>query len=202
MSIWKLITLAFHFWRISGLISTRGPLLETVGFELKRSSCFAMTNGERTNPDYQELRWLLLLARDEIDEALEAIAPLERNRDNDFMLYLEVERIRAKVTEAANEVLPEEPDFNLENEEKVEACPTCEDCGYYADSPYLVCALHPTGPEDNCPDYEDAVGEATLLPFDEPYENPWHSDPEENWAPPGTKYVNGELIFVSGVKTE
>jgi hypothetical protein len=26
--------------------------------------------------------------------------------------------------------------------------------------------------------------------------NPWHCDPEENWAPPGTKYVVGELVFV------
>ncbi len=26
--------------------------------------------------------------------------------------------------------------------------------------------------------------------------NPWHPDPEENWSPPGTKYVDGELVFI------
>jgi hypothetical protein len=156
-----------------------------------------MTNTGDSNTDYQELRRLLLRARDEIDEALAAIAPLGRNRDNDFLLYLEVEQIRARVTEAANEVLPAEPDFNLEDEEEAETYPICEDCSYYADSPHLVCAVHPTGPvEADCPDYEDAVGETVQYPLDTPYQNPWHPDPEENWSPPGTRYVNGELVFV------
>ena len=38
------------------------------------------------------------------------------------------------------------------------------------------------------------IGEAVEV--DDTINNPWHSDPEENWSPPGTKYVDGELVFV------
>lgn len=152
-----------------------------------------MTNRDGTNTDYLELRRLLLRARDGIDEVLAAIASLEREASTDFALYLEVEQVKVRVTEAANELLPNDPDFNLEAEDET----YCEDCGYYADSTYLVCALHPTGPvELDCSDYEDAVREAVQLPLDKSYENPWHPDPEENWSPLGTKYVDGELVFV------
>ncbi|MEB3282153.1 MAG: hypothetical protein VKK42_24875 [Lyngbya sp.] len=72
----------------------------------------------------------------------------------------------------------------------------------------MACAVHPTGPNDEtCEDFEsDPETEAILykdfLGVGEPVEvdgainNLWHCDPEENWAPPGTKYVDGELVFV------
>ncbi|MGB3191129.1 MAG: hypothetical protein WBB43_17120 [Limnoraphis sp.] len=84
----------------------------------------------------------------------------------------------------------------------------CFTCCYYAWDFHLVCAVHPTGPENKtCDDFErDPETEAILykdfLGVGEPVEqngtinNPWHRDPEENWAPPGTKYVDGELVFV------
>ena len=168
-----------------------------------------MTNRSDSNTDYRELRRLLLQARDEIDEVLEAIASLERDRDNDFMLYLEVGKIKAKVTEAANELLPENPDYSvpwpdgfdpwssLEDEaDEDEIIGVCDGCVYYTENLHLVCAVHPTGPVgDSCPDYDGATEDAVQFPLDTPYENPWNPDSEENWSPLGTRYVDGELVF-------
>jgi len=84
----------------------------------------------------------------------------------------------------------------------------CYTCRYYAWDFHLVCTVHPSEPDDEtCDDFEsDPETEAILyqdfLGLGEPVEeddtinNPWHCDPEENWAPPGTKYVDGELVFV------
>lgn len=70
--------------------------------------------------------------------------------------------------------------------------PECDRCLLYAHSPYLVCALHPTGvAEDSCLDYR-------LDP---------NIEVEEQWEPEGASYYNGELIiqtrrrYSSGVAT-
>lgn len=43
--------------------------------------------------------------------------------------------------------------------------PSCDRCRYYAHNPYLVCALHPSGPESRpCRDFEAA-------PADQPTSN-------------------------------
>jgi hypothetical protein len=58
--------------------------------------------------------------------------------------------------------------------------PECDRCLLYARNPYLVCAVHPTGPNTNtCPDFR---------------ENP-DAQPEELWEPEGASYYNGELIL-------
>lgn len=81
----------------------------------------------------------------------------------------------------------------------------CFRCRYYSWTHYLVCAVHPSGVDgDACPDFEsdptaDAVQYRDFLGLGEdaePIDNPWHPDPDENWAPPGTRYVDGELEFV------
>ena len=56
----------------------------------------------------------------------------------------------------------------------------CSRCLLYARNPYLVCAVHPTGPNTNtCIDFR---------------ENP-DADPDELWEPEGASYYNGELIL-------
>lgn len=81
----------------------------------------------------------------------------------------------------------------------------CFTCRYYAWDFHLVCAVHPTGPEDEiCNDFDhDPETEAILYQdflgvgeaVDDTINNPWHPNPEENWSPPGTKYVDRELVF-------
>ncbi|MFY7805775.1 MAG: hypothetical protein ACOVQ7_20395 [Limnoraphis robusta] len=44
--------------------------------------------------------------------------------------------------------------------------------------------------------YRDFLGVGEPVEVGGTINNPWHCDPEENWAPPGTKYVDGELVFV------
>lgn len=83
----------------------------------------------------------------------------------------------------------------------------CFTCRYYSWDFHLVCAVHPTGPEnESCNDFDhDPETEAILYrdflgvseaEVDDTINNPWHPDPEENCSPPGTKYVDGELVFV------
>lgn len=85
---------------------------------------------------------------------------------------------------------------------KLHQCNTCRYCTHhYA----LVCALHPDGVEGNvCADYEvdptlegecfiDFLGLGVPAEIDGIINNPWCPDPEENWAPDGWMYVNGEL---------
>ncbi|MGB3533792.1 MAG: hypothetical protein WBA13_09780 [Microcoleaceae cyanobacterium] len=83
----------------------------------------------------------------------------------------------------------------------------CSKCLNYSWTHYLVCAVHPTGPEhESCDDFDPdpeteailykdflGIGEAEI---DDMINNPWHRDPEKNWSPPGTKYVDGELVFI------
>lgn len=79
----------------------------------------------------------------------------------------------------------------------------CFTCCYYAWDYHLVCAVHPTGLDDeSCDDFESDPGTEGIVYRDFlglgelDADNPWHSNPEENWAPPGTKYVDGELVFI------
>lgn len=84
----------------------------------------------------------------------------------------------------------------------------CFTCRYYSWDFHLVCAVHPTGPEnETCKDfdhdpeteailYEDFLGVGEAVEENGSINNPWHPDPDENWSPPGTKYVDGELVFV------
>jgi len=79
----------------------------------------------------------------------------------------------------------------------------CFRCRYYSWTHYLVCAVHPNGVSDDvCPDFESdpqvTVAYDDFLGLGEDadaIDNPWHPDPDENWAPPGTRYVDGELEF-------
>jgi hypothetical protein len=55
--------------------------------------------------------------------------------------------------------------------------PECDRCQLSAHSNYLVCAIHPEGPEGNeCLDFAPVAGS------------------EEQWQPLGGSYYNGELI--------
>ncbi len=79
----------------------------------------------------------------------------------------------------------------------------CYICRYYAWDFHLVCAVHPSGPDDEtCEDFErDPETEAILyrdfLGLGEPVEqngainNPWHCDPEENWRRQGRSMLMG-----------
>ncbi len=56
--------------------------------------------------------------------------------------------------------------------------PECDRCLLYAHNPFLVCAVHPSGPSDrSCLDYRE--------------------DPnaEELWEPEGARYVGDELVI-------
>jgi hypothetical protein len=58
--------------------------------------------------------------------------------------------------------------------------PECDRCFLYGRNPYLVCSVHPTGPNaDTRPDFR---------------ENP-DAEPDEFWEPEGASYYNGELIL-------
>jgi hypothetical protein len=71
------------------------------------------------------------------------------------------------------------PDQNL-NTPAMPKIHKCDRCLLYGRNPYLVCAVHPTGPSTNtCIDFR---------------ENP-DADPEELWEPEGASYYNGELIL-------
>lgn len=84
----------------------------------------------------------------------------------------------------------------------------CFTCRYYSWDCHLVCAVHPTGPEgETCDDfehdpeteailYQDFMGMGESVEIEDTINNPWHPDPEQNWAPPGTRYVNGDVVFV------
>ncbi|MBD2302997.1 hypothetical protein [Nostoc sp. FACHB-190] len=57
--------------------------------------------------------------------------------------------------------------------------PECDRCLLYAHDPHIVCAVHPTGPNnDSCLDFR---------------EDP-NAQVEELWQPEGATYYNGELI--------
>jgi hypothetical protein len=59
---------------------------------------------------------------------------------------------------------------------KQEECDRCEHYSGYEGESFLVCAMHPTGPEeDPCPDYD----------FVE----------DDGWFPFGAAYVDGELVL-------
>ncbi|MCG6137157.1 MAG: hypothetical protein MET45_21405 [Nostoc sp. LLA-1] len=58
--------------------------------------------------------------------------------------------------------------------------PQCDRCLLNPHSPYIVCAVHPTGPNgDSCLDFR---------------EDP-NAQVEELWQPEGASYYNGELIL-------
>ncbi|MCT7975246.1 hypothetical protein [Laspinema olomoucense] len=87
--------------------------------------------------------------------------------------------------------------------------PECNSCRYHAHHYLLVCALHPSGPPsgpspETCLDYDpdpslidrpfqDFLGLGEPVDFEAPINNPYHDDPEENWAPAGWQFVEGEL---------
>ena len=71
------------------------------------------------------------------------------------------------------------PNQNL-NRPAMPKIPECDRCLLYARNPYLVCAVHPTGPnDDTCPDFREDFNTAS----------------EELWEPEGASYYNGELIL-------
>ncbi|WP_346293953.1 hypothetical protein [Sphaerothrix gracilis] len=70
-------------------------------------------------------------------------------------------------------------------------CPKCDRCHFYAHSTYLVCALHPSGPErETCLDFRQT--NQPVQPEDDPLS--WY-DVEESWQPDGAAFYNGELIL-------
>ncbi len=88
--------------------------------------------------------------------------------------------------------------------------PECDRCLLYSNEPFLVCAVHPTGPgDDSCLDFrldpdlenrfEDFLGlerqtGAVILDCETPIENPFGPD-EEQWQPEGAFFVNGDLVI-------
>jgi hypothetical protein len=57
--------------------------------------------------------------------------------------------------------------------------PQCHRCIFYTGTPYLVCAVHPSGPGgDSCLDFESDLDEE-----------------EELWEPEGARYIGGELVL-------
>lgn len=87
--------------------------------------------------------------------------------------------------------------------------PECDRCLFYAHDHHIVCAIHPSGPEeDNCLDFRpnpELEGKrfvdfldlgAQRRNFDVPYSNPHDLDAEgELWEPEFACYYNGELIL-------
>ncbi|MBD1889484.1 hypothetical protein [Coleofasciculus sp. FACHB-SPT9] len=56
--------------------------------------------------------------------------------------------------------------------------PECDRCQLNPRIPSIVCAVHPTGPDsDRCLDFRPAA------------------EPPELWAPPGTRFVDNELVL-------
>ncbi len=85
--------------------------------------------------------------------------------------------------------------------------PECIYCRFYARNYYLICSLHPAGPNgDKCSDFasDPELEDKRFEDFldmqrgngEEPYTNPFPNDPDaEQWEPEETRYVNGELII-------
>ncbi|MBE9180265.1 hypothetical protein IQ268_17010 [Oculatella sp. LEGE 06141] len=84
--------------------------------------------------------------------------------------------------------------------------PECNRCRFNANSSYLVCAVHPSGPDgDRCPDFqadlqlEQRQEQEALAWFTdelEPDSNPdAASEVQSHWQPEGASYYNSELIF-------
>lgn len=84
--------------------------------------------------------------------------------------------------------------------------PECDRCLLCAHEPFVVCAVHPFGPEgDSCLDFraDPELESKRFVDFlglqqqgDEPYSNPFDLEPnEELWEPEGAKFVNGELVI-------
>lgn len=85
--------------------------------------------------------------------------------------------------------------------------PLCDRCLLCAREPFLVCAIHPYGPDgDTCLDFRPnpELENKHFVDFlglgeredDVAYSNPYQQDPdEEQWEPIGASYYNGELIL-------
>jgi len=87
--------------------------------------------------------------------------------------------------------------------------PECDRCLLCAHEPFLVCAVHPYGPEgDSCLDFrpDPELEGKRFIDFlglgeqrdDELYNNPCDLDSDgQLWEPEGVSYYNGELILQS-----
>jgi hypothetical protein len=86
--------------------------------------------------------------------------------------------------------------------------PQCDRCLLCAHEPYLVCAVHPTGPTSNtCLDFRpdsklegrrfvDFLGLESQQRNNDPFNNPLKLElDEELWEPEGASYYAGELIL-------
>lgn len=88
----------------------------------------------------------------------------------------------------------------------------CDGCFYYSHHYLLVCSLHPEGVEGGfCPDYtadpevagkrfQDFLGiewsdGSEYDDLELSINNPFSLEPDENWTPEGTRFVNGELVI-------
>lgn len=66
----------------------------------------------------------------------------------------------------------------------------CDRCQFYAHTPYLICAMHPTGVEgERCPDFRP-IPPDWAKPDDDPLS--WYGD---EWQPDGASYYGGELVL-------
>lgn len=78
--------------------------------------------------------------------------------------------------------------------------PECDRCQFYGRNPHLICAIHPTGVEDeHCLDFrEDPKTRGGITEFERrfggPVFNPSYPNAEDNWSPPGVSYYGDELI--------
>jgi len=91
--------------------------------------------------------------------------------------------------------------------------PECDRCLLYANEPFIVCAVHPYGPEgDSCLDFrsDPEMENKRFVDFlglqqrqedttaEELYSNSHDLDPDgQLWEPEGVSYYNGELILQS-----
>jgi predicted RNA-binding Zn-ribbon protein involved in translation (DUF1610 family) len=90
----------------------------------------------------------------------------------------------AKSKSQSNDALLKPPPGNLEvcAMSKTEECDRCENFSGYKGEGFLVCAMHPAGPEETpCPDW-DLV--------------------EDDWVPSGAAYVDGELVIAQAPLSE
>jgi len=42
----------------------------------------------------------------------------------------------------------------------------------------------------------DFLGLGEPVEMNDAVNNPWSEEPADNWSPPGTKYINGELVLI------
>ncbi|MGJ3248758.1 MAG: hypothetical protein ACFE0I_22130 [Elainellaceae cyanobacterium] len=72
--------------------------------------------------------------------------------------------------------------------------PECNYCMFYADSPHLVCAIHPQGPSsESCLDFRE--DDHALKHWSAFLGLDWHTADAERWQPDGEPINIGEFVL-------